>query len=403
MKTPKLTSGSLPGRGDLPGDLTLADLPALLLAFVSAITVTTGARLLRGQDQPLMLALGVGVAGATVILDKLLIERLNSVRPRQSLLALVICWLPMFLFATALATLATFSWIAPEVSRRDLEQSRRLHWTREAEKLSRHTVGLKLAVRHRISQAQTDIDLERRRAAAARVEGTTYSPEALRAATRGLATMRELEKRVGAYRPLSLEAPSGGAGPDTLDRAFQELGDVHASVAVSVPDAPRLPAYENYSPPAADLQSVLADETRRGSSQALIAWSAALWVEILPLLALWRGGRKVPLASRILQWRSRLVEVGDAARGRRPPSPLPIVIEPLQVRGVVRVALASEYTLRDCTPLLEEAIGALVGVLGSYQLAGIANARGDALNEHLPLLPQLYGEPLVLSVVEGPQ
>jgi hypothetical protein len=118
---------------------------------------------------------------------------------------------------------------------------------------------------------------------------------------------------------------------------------------------------------------------------------------------LWRGGRQVPLASRILQWRSRLVEVGDAARGRRPPSPLPIVIEPLQVRGVVRVALASEYTLRDCTPLLEEAIGALVGVLGSYQLAGIANARGDALNEHLPLLPQLYGEPLVLSVVEGPQ
>jgi hypothetical protein len=393
----------VPTSHTLPGDLTWADLPALLLAGVSAITVTTGARLLRGQDQVLMLALGVGVAGATVVLDKLLIERFNSVRARQSLLSLLICWLPLFLFSTALATLATFSWIAPEVSRRDLEQSRRLHWTREAEKLADYVVSLKAALRQQVSQSQVEIDAERRRAAAARAEGVVYSPDILRAAQRSVAATRDIEKRIASYRLLPLEAPSTAAGWADLDRAFQEIGDIHASATVISSNLPKLPAYGSFIPPSTDLQSVLLEETRRGSWQALIAWGAALWVEILPLLALWRGGRKVPLASRIVQWRSRLTDVIDAARGRRPPMPLPIVIEPLQVRGVVRVALASEYTLRDCTPLIEEAIGALTGVLGPYQLAGIANARGEAVNEHLPLLPQLFGEPLVLSVVEGPQ
>jgi hypothetical protein len=42
----------------------------------------------------------------------------------------------------------------------------------------------------------------------------------------------------------------------------------------------------------------------------------------------------------------------------------------------------------------------LTGVLGPYQLARISNALGENLDERLPLLPQLKGEPLVLSVVE---
>src|SRR5215218_94344 len=54
---------------DYVGRLTWADTPALILAGVSAVTTTTGARLLRGQDPMLMLALGVGVAGATFVLE----------------------------------------------------------------------------------------------------------------------------------------------------------------------------------------------------------------------------------------------------------------------------------------------------------------------------------------------
>jgi hypothetical protein len=170
---------------------------------------------------------------------------------------------------------------------------------------------------------------------------------------------------------------------------------------VVLADVPVLPTYEPFEPPSSDLQSVLAEETTKRSWRAVAAWGAALWVELLPMLTLWRGGRKVSLAVRILRWRRAIIDIIEAISGRRAPTPLPILIEPLQVRGVVRVAMSAEYTLSDCTPLLEEAVGSLTSVLGAYRLRRISNAHGDNLDENSPLLPQLNGQPLVLSVVEG--
>jgi hypothetical protein len=40
-------------------------------------------------------------------------------------------------------------------------------------------------------------------------------------------------------------------------------------------------------------------------------------------------------------------------------------------------------------------------VLGSYRLQRILNASGEEVAAHLPLVPQLNGSPLILSVVEG--
>ena len=71
------------------------------------------------------------------------------------------------------------------------------------------------------------------------------------------------------------------------------------------------------------------------------------------------------------------------------------------MRGIVRIAVPADYTLGDCTPLLEEAVETLTGVLGSYELRAISNARGQNVDDQLPLLPQLNGEPLVLSVEES--
>ncbi len=384
--------------------VTWSDIPALLLTGVSAITVMTGARLLRGQGELLMLALGCGVAGGTFMLDRLLVERLNAIRPKQSLAALIFCWLPFFLLATALGTLATFSWIAPEVAQQDLEGARRAHWTAESERVSQYVLLLTSGVRRQADAIQTEIEAERRRQFAARRDGELPAPDALRALQRKLAATRELERRLPTVPRLTRDLPSQAPEAQTqIDRVFRELADVHATALVVLPGPPSLPTYEPPNLPTLDLQSVLAEDTKKRSWRAMTAWAASLWVEALPLLALWRGGRKIPLATRVLHWRLQTDAILDAVNGRRAATPLPILIEPLQVRGIVRVALQSEYTLTDCSPLLEEAVRTLTDVLGVYQVSRISNVRGEAVDENIPLLPQLNGEPLVLSVVEGVQ
>ena len=380
----------------------MADLPALLLAGVSAITVTAGARLLRGQDAPLMFALGVGVAGSTVILEKLLVERLNALRPRQSLVALFLCWAPLFLFSTALATFATFSWMAPEIIRFDREQSRHTHWSREVERVSTYILQLRSALRAQTEATQREIESDRARTLGAMQGASAYPLDKIRALQRRLAGLRDLDRRAASLHTPPLELPADDPeGHDQFERTNRELTDVHASAVLILPSPPPFPVYEPFTPPSGDLQSVLAEETRKRTWRALAAWTSALWVELLPVLALWRGGRKIPLAARVQHWRSSARETVDAFRGRQAAAALPIIIEPLQVRGVVRIVSPGEYTLHDCAPLLEEAVDNLSSVAGTYQLARVSSASGRELDEHLPLLPQLGGQPLVLSVVEG--
>jgi hypothetical protein len=308
----------------------------------------------------------------------------------------------MFLFATSLATIATFSWLAPVIARRDLDEGHRQHWNRETAKVSSYFVSLTTDLRKQADATQTEIDGERRRAAAARREGTAYAPDTLRALQRKLAGLRDLDKKLPTVARPPIEPPeSEPAAAQQLESGFRNLQDVHASAALFLAAPPALPGYEPFTPPSTDLQSLMMEETRKKTWRAITAWSAAAWVELLPLLALWRGGRKAALAARVLQWRSRVKDTADALRGRHNPTALPILIEPLHVRGIVRVSAPADYTLTDCAPLLEEAVDTLTGVLGNYDLRDVSNARGDRVDDRSPLMPQLYGQPLVLSVEES--
>src|SRR2546425_4350011 len=77
----------------------LRNVPALLLTAVTTYTVAKGAQLVRGQNLLAMLVLGIGVASMTFLLDKNLVARLSTPRPKQNLLLLILCWLPFFAFA----------------------------------------------------------------------------------------------------------------------------------------------------------------------------------------------------------------------------------------------------------------------------------------------------------------
>lgn len=382
----------------------LADLPALLLAAMSAITVTAGAVLLRGQNPLVMLALGVGVAGATFVLDKLLVARLNALRPTQSIVCLLICWVPLFSFATALGTVATFSAIAPRLVQREAEASFRAYWTSATSDVSTYLLHLTTALQKQGDAITLEIDGEQGRQAVARRERTPYSLESLRGLQRRQAATRVLQRRATAVTPLPLESPAEpGKGREQVDRAYRELSRIHAT-ALSVLDAPpSLPAFEPFIPPATDLQSVLAEETKHKSWPALGAWGVSFWLELLPILALWRGGRRYRLAVRIGEWRRRTRDVYHALLGRQTPEPLPIVIEPLRLGGTLRIALPRDYTLGEVRPLLEDAVSSLAGNRGPYRLDRLSNSQGERLEEALPLLPQLGGAPLVLTVVEGEQ
>jgi hypothetical protein len=380
-----------------------ADLPALLLAAVSAATVTAGAGLLRGQNPIVMGTLGLGVAGATFVLDKLLVERLNALRPTQSFACLLICWIPLFCFATALGAATTFNAIAPRIVQREVEQSFRAHWRTEASKVSTYILNLTTALQKQVDAITLEIDREKGRLAAARQERTAYSPETLQGLKRRQDTARVLLRQATAVNPIPLESPAEpGKGGGQIDRVYRDLSRIHASAASALDDPPAMPEYEPFIPPATDLQSLLAEETKRKSWPALGAWGVSFWLELLPILALWRGGRRYRLSVRIGEWRRRTRDVWHALLGRQTPEPLPILIMPLQLRGTLRLALPGDYTLGEVTPLLEDAVSNLAGIRG-YRVAQLSNLQGEHLEEALPVLPQLRGGPLVLSVVEGGQ
>src|SRR2546425_10336528 len=94
----------------------LRNVPALLLTAVTTYTVAKGAQLVRGQNFVAMLVLGIGIAGMTFLLDKNLVARLSTPRPKQNLLLLTVCWVPFFFLAVLFNALCSFQWIYPQMA-----------------------------------------------------------------------------------------------------------------------------------------------------------------------------------------------------------------------------------------------------------------------------------------------
>ena len=124
----------------------MRDVPALLLTAVTTYTVAKGAQLVRGQNLLAMLVLGIGVAGMTFLLDKNLVARLSTPRPKQNLLLLILCWLPFFALAVLFNALCSFEWIQPQIADANDRAALRDYWMVEQQKLSTFKLALKVAI-----------------------------------------------------------------------------------------------------------------------------------------------------------------------------------------------------------------------------------------------------------------
>lgn len=382
----------------------MEDMPGIVLSIVSAATVAHGAMLLRKQSPVLMFTLGAGVAAATYLLDKRLIERLNSIRPQQNLLLVVLCWLPLFTVATAFAAVTAFSAIAPALGAEEGKQARRQHWARETLKLSQYLGALQTTVQQQASKVNAEIDSEQRTVAATRAQRLPVSTDRLRGLRRKAAGIAALRTRVVAATTPPTEPPDDHAEAlRALSTSFQSLRGLDADARSVLDTVPTVPTYELVAEPSTDLQSLLVRETLARSGPAVLAWSTAALIEILPLVALFRGGRKIPLSVRLLEARRRISEVRDVLRGRVPLVNVPMLVEPLQVKGLLRARLLPSSTARDCMPRLEDAIAEVpVRASGRPVIVGLSTASGAAIEADEPLLEQLDGQPLVVRVEVHP-
>lgn len=375
------------------------DVPGIVLSIVSAATVAHGAMLLRNQSKLLMLALGGGVAAATYVMDKRLIERLNTLRPQQNLLLVFVCWVPLFFVATAFAAVTAFSAIAPTLGADESKQQLRQHWTRETAKVAEYIGALRTAVQKKADVTTAEIDAEQRAAAAALVQRVAYQLDRLRQLRREATTLGALRGRVVAASMPPAEPPDDAAKAlNVLGTAFQLVRALDADAQAVLDAAPTAPKYELLTVASMDLQSVLVRETLQRSAPAMMAWTTAALIELLPLVALFRGGRKIPLAVRLLECRRRLADIRDVLRGRVPLVTVPMVVEPLRVRGVLRARLLPSSTARDCMPRLEDAVAEFPRASGRVVIAGLATAEGLPVDPDEPLLRQLDGRPLTVRV-----
>jgi hypothetical protein len=186
---------------------------------------------------------------------------------------------------------------------------------------------------------------------------------------------------------------------NALSESFQSIRGFDGDARSALDVVPNAPAYELLAEPSTDLQSVLVRETLARSAPAMLAWSTAGLIELLPLAALFRGGRKIPLAIRLLELRRRTSDVRDVVCGRVPLVNVPMVVEPFQMKGVLRARLLPTSTARDCMPRLQDAIAEVpVRVAGRHVIVGLATADGAPIEADEPLLEQLEGQPLIVRV-----
>ena len=312
---------------------TWTDIPALLLAAVRAATVTAGAILLRGgQHWFVFAALGIGVAGLALVIERQVADRINEpLRPRK----------------------------------------------------------------------QKEVESTQTQVTAARRAGQPYSTDTLTSLRRELAALRDVAAKTAMVQTPSLAPPADRTKAiEGLGAAFQALTDAYVRASVVMPALLPPTAPAAFEPLVTDLSTLFLTETQRWTPDAKVGWGVALLIEILSFIAIWRGGRRVPLADRIREWWRRAADLKAAALRRESTTSLAIRLEPSGLSGTVYLRVGEGFTVGDCLPRIEETL-ANHPALVTCRINRLTTADGQPIQPDRSLLPQLAGQPLVAVLEES--
>jgi hypothetical protein len=188
----------------------------------------------------------------------------------------------------------------------------------------------------------------------------------------------------------------------TLSASFAAARGLDAEIRLLASDAPAAPAYELQQPTSKDLQSVFLREAQAGSLQIKAAFAASAVLEILPLIALWRGGRRTPLAIRITEFYRWSRETSAAIRGGTEVVALSMRVLPFNAYGRMEARMFASTTPRHVLPQIEDAMRALP-VGQPVRVIRLASQTDTELEMDRPLLEQLEGGGVIVhtEVNEG--
>ena len=382
---------------------TWADIPGVLLGLVRAATVTAGAIQLRGgQHWVVFAALGVGVAMLALVIERQLTDRLNHpIRPEQSLAGLLVCWTVVLAVATSLNAITAFSFIAKDIGRRENDRQFAKYWQAESGKLRDWLTTSRTTLGHAVADKQKEVDAAQAGIAQARRAKQTYTSDRLLALRRELGVLRELANRSAAVPSPSITAPANQTSAiEALGDAAKAITDTYIRSVITVPSITTPPTPSAFEPPVTDLSTLFLNETVRWTEDAKVGWIVALLIEALSFVALWRGGRRVPLATRVRAWKARIQDLKAALGSSEPATALQVRLEPMGLSGTIFLRVGNDFTVSDCLPRIEETLANHQAITG-YRINRLSTSDGATIDPKTPLLPQLAGQPLIAVMEES--
>jgi hypothetical protein len=380
--------------------------PALILMVVSGWTVVQGAFVVRGQQPAFAGLLAAGLLGAAFLIEKEIMESLASVRPKKNLLRLVVCFLPFFAACVALSAVVFFQVHHEQIAADNQKATGAQRWQREKSKIDDFLATVRIQLQDAQTRDQRVLRDEVQRIAAARAARLPFDTGTRDRLRDELAAFGRCSTLLNAIPALPIDPPNKETDQgDRLTAAFTAVTTLASALPPPIRETIPKVKPEPLTTPVTDVPSMLWEETRKRSPNAVFAWVGGLLTEILPFLCLWAGVPSIPVSRYIMVTRERIVEIWRSLADSLPggtEEAIAFTVEPYKLGGSFHLLRrGTTYALAD----LDVALGKLAEVISdrvghTVRIVSVSNSAGDTLSRDLPLVAQIQNRPLSIRVEE---